>query len=45
MRESGMIAPSSTQAIVVVWAPTSTTQACDNPAPNVADTDSYKIRV
>jgi hypothetical protein len=36
MRESGMMIPSSTQAIVVVWAPMSTTQALERPAPNVA---------
>ena len=36
MRESGMMMPSSTQAMVVVWAPMSTTQALERPAPNVA---------
>jgi len=36
MRESGMMMPSSTQAMVVVWAPMSTTQAFERPAPNVA---------
>lgn len=41
MRESGMIMPSSTQAIVVVWAPMSTTQALERPAPNVAHIASY----
>jgi len=33
--------PSSTQAMVVVWAPMSTTQAFERPAPNVAHIASY----
>lgn len=39
-RESGKHTPSSMQAMVVFCAPTSTTQALDTPAPNVAQLDS-----
>jgi len=36
-----MMMPSSTHAMVVVWAPMSTTQALERPAPNVAHIASY----
>ena len=41
-RVSGSTIPSSTQDIVVVFAPRSITQAFDNPAPKVAHNPSYQ---